>query len=74
MEGMGGVAESGVATTVDVGDKGDDEAPGDWKEGDSRITLWNAGECEEFDGMGIPDTVAPLGGLKDGDSTIIPGI
>lgn len=59
------VADTGVATAVD---EGEDGAFDGWKEGDSRTVLWNAGGCEEFGALDI------LGGLNDGESTIMLGI
>lgn len=63
-----GAAETGVVTAVDEADKGKGETGGDWREGDSRMTLWKAGDWEEFR---TPDV---NGALKDGDSTIMLGI
>lgn len=69
---MGGVDGTGVPTTVDDGDGEDGE--GAVNEGDSKMTLWNAGECADPLWVDAPDPLDARGGLKEGESTIIPGM
>lgn len=65
-----GRPDIGVPTTVDEGDNEAGEAPGETNDEDSKMTLWKEGP-----GIAL-GLLASLKGvdLRDGDSTIIPGV